>query len=379
MFYRSVRNGGEDYPIAVNLAGYGAPTVEGVAGMFYVDLDSEDIYKCLGGTDWVKIQFSAIYIGAIPPEDTKYILWIDTSVVPSPIKYKNESGVWVKTSGGSGSGESGSAEIPTVDLVALGLPVIDVEGEAVTLETDTTEIRAALEAGAVRFTANISYRGLEFNGATFTMHDIAGGLCSYAFDALGGMPMMLNLTFKEGSISANCTLLATGNGEGGDTPTEDIPTFDLANLGLPAVPTDGTSVGAQMDTAQITAALDKGPVKFAVKFLFSGMEMPAEVIMSKVSADALGTYICAYTLDFDGLPMIFNLIIQEGIVGAYYTSLTKASVPATSIDLSGLDTTGQIVETYADGSTKTTTIESDANGNPVKITDADGNVTTLTW
>jgi YD repeat-containing protein len=50
----------------------------------------------------------------------------------------------------------------------------------------------------------------------------------------------------------------------------------------------------------------------------------------------------------------------------------------TSIDLSGLDD-GEVVETFSDGTTKTTTIEYDADGNPVKITDGDGNVTVLTW
>ena len=52
-------------------------------------------------------------------------------------------------------------------------------------------------------------------------------------------------------------------------------------------------------------------------------------------------------------------------------------IPKT-IDLSRLDD-GEIVETFSDGSTKTTTIEYDADGNPVKITDGDGNVTDLTW
>lgn len=50
----------------------------------------------------------------------------------------------------------------------------------------------------------------------------------------------------------------------------------------------------------------------------------------------------------------------------------------TSIDLSGLDD-GEVVETFSDGSTKTTTIEYDADGNPVKITDGDGNETVITW
>lgn len=52
---------------------------------------------------------------------------------------------------------------------------------------------------------------------------------------------------------------------------------------------------------------------------------------------------------------------------------------ATSIDLSAYESNGQIVETYEDGSTKTTTVEFDAIGNPIKITDANGKVTVLTW
>ena len=50
-----------------------------------------------------------------------------------------------------------------------------------------------------------------------------------------------------------------------------------------------------------------------------------------------------------------------------------------AINLSALDTDGTIVEEYADGTTKTTTMEFDDDGNPVKITDGDGNVTELTW
>ena len=56
----------------------------------------------------------------------------------------------------------------------------------------------------------------------------------------------------------------------------------------------------------------------------------------------------------------------------------KFAVP-TSIDLTALETEGKIVETFADDSTKTTTVEFDADGNPVKMTDEDGNETVLTW
>ena len=51
----------------------------------------------------------------------------------------------------------------------------------------------------------------------------------------------------------------------------------------------------------------------------------------------------------------------------------------TSIDLTGLDGLGRIVETFDDGSTKITTIEFDVHRNPVKITYEDGSETVLTW
>lgn len=61
------------------------------------------------------------------------------------------------------------------------------------------------------------------------------------------------------------------------------------------------------------------------------------------------------------------------------TAINELYKVATSIDLSAYESNGQIVETYEDGSTKTTTVEFDAIGNPIKITDANGNVTVLTW
>lgn len=49
------------------------------------------------------------------------------------------------------------------------------------------------------------------------------------------------------------------------------------------------------------------------------------------------------------------------------------------IDMTGFEADGIIVEIFTDGSTKTTTMEFDENGNPIKITDGDGNITNLTW
>ncbi len=58
--------------------------------------------------------------------------------------------------------------------------------------------------------------------------------------------------------------------------------------------------------------------------------------------------------------------------------LPAEAVPVT-IDLSGYESNGKIIETFADGSTETTTMTFDSEGRPSTITDNNGNVTTLTW
>lgn len=69
--------------------------------------------------------------------------------------------------------------------------------------------------------------------------------------------------------------------------------------------------------------------------------------------------------------------LEQAIMTLYTAMASALAVPA-SVDMSGFDS-GTIVETFADGSTKTTTIEFDADGNPIKIRDGDGRVTTYTW
>lgn len=51
----------------------------------------------------------------------------------------------------------------------------------------------------------------------------------------------------------------------------------------------------------------------------------------------------------------------------------------TAVDLSKYDSDGIIEETYSDGSVITYTMEFDTDGNPIRITDSNGNETVLTW
>lgn len=88
-----------------------------------------------------------------------------------------------------------------------------------------------------------------------------------------------------------------------------------------------------------------------------------------------------------------NSVPAEYAVGVFYEEvkpldakflpmdeIKEAVAPkVTSIDLTNFESNGTIVETYADGSTITYTMEFDADGNPIKVTDSNGNETVLTW
>lgn len=175
----------------------------------------------------------------------------------------------------------------------------------------------------------------------------------------------------------------TGVAAGGNGGSEyEIPTFNLAALGLPSIAPNGEYVMAEFDTTELMGALDKGAVKFVAQFNM-GAEVSATLVLNPAYAPVLGGYSCTSLNDFEGILLITTVSVSEGFIAAKCTPMDDAigggTTQPTAIDLSGLDTNGTIVETYADGTSKTTTIEFDANGTPTKITDGDGNVTTLTW
>lgn len=89
-----------------------------------------------------------------------------------------------------------------------------------------------------------------------------------------------------------------------------------------------------------------------------------------ITADSDGTYVDCNRLT--------SLVGPKGDKGDSGGSGSGGGVPAASVDLTNFETNGTIVETYADGSTITYTMEFDEDKNPVKITDSNGNVTTLT-
>ena len=74
-----------------------------------------------------------------------------------------------------------------------------------------------------------------------------------------------------------------------------------------------------------------------------------------------------------------KVVLAEEVVKKIDEKYLPAEAVPVTIDLSGYESNGKIIETFADGSTETTIIEFDSTGRPSTITDKNGNVTTLTW
>lgn len=73
------------------------------------------------------------------------------------------------------------------------------------------------------------------------------------------------------------------------------------------------------------------------------------------------------------------LQVVEGAWTPVWPDTEAGDAVPVHIDLSNYKTQGTIVETFADNSTKTTTVTFDSEGRPSTITDPNGNITTLNW
>lgn len=268
------------------------------------------------------------------------------------------------------SGVPAASAIPVFDLTALGLGNVALDGEEVSVETDTSAIMAALENGSVKFSFQVGF-GEEVGQLSFipTSCSVQGAmyLCNAAVDFDG--KILVSIAVLEGAVAVWISALE------GASDTE-ITSFDLAALGLRSIRLDGSEAILQTDTTAIIAALEKGPVRFSFNLasLVGGEDTPLTIMPNAVGGG--GQWMCTAVFDL-GEKLLATIHIGEGILAAWVSDF-KESV-ATNIDMSTFDTNGKITETYSDGSTKTTTIEFDENGQPIKITDGNGNVTALTW
>lgn len=95
----------------------------------------------------------------------------------------------------------------------------------------------------------------------------------------------------------------------------EIPFFDLAAMGLPAVPADETTVSVEADYSAILAALSRGPVKFRV-LANIGAEFTVEFVATGTTVVGAGTGVAAMMHD-SGMVLVFCMGFVNGTISAY--------------------------------------------------------------
>ena len=166
----------------------------------------------------------------------------------------------------------------------------------------------------------------------------------------------------------------------------EIPVFDFTSKGMEAVGISGGMTRWGGDTTELFEALNKGAVTFVLPIVMDGVTMAGYCTMHSFT-DGASMHQCI-GLFYSGRDLIYIIVnVTEGRVqviaqpaSTMVESLIElANKPAPAVDLTAFESDGIIVETYADGSTVTTTMERNAEGKITKITDSNGNETVLTW
>ena len=128
--------------------------------------------------------------------------------------------------------------------------------------------------------------------------------------------------------------------------------------------------------AEISTASGEGKFIYGT-FGIEGIAMYAPFVGVIAAEEVFALFECTVSLMAAKLSI---LVLEGGTVEVQMSEIGGDSeTPPTQVDLTRLDSDGVIEESYADGSVKTTTLEYDTTGNPVKITDGDGNVTEIVW
>ena len=222
----------------------------------------------------------------------------------------------------------GSAEFQIFDLTALGLPPLEI-GKGQTLTTDTTEIMAALNKGIVAFGLDIVRESgtIHYNVTTNILNANGTYFCYYTGSNSNEQETI--------SIAVGTGIIIVG-----------VNVTPIGDSVAPHIGDNGNWFIGDTDTG-VKAVGENGK---------------------------------------DGIDGKDGVTPHIGANGNWFIGDTDTGVaaggdgaePPTAIDISEFDANGTIVETYADGTSKTTTMEFDDKGNPIKVTDGDGNVTELT-
>jgi hypothetical protein len=100
----------------------------------------------------------------------------------------------------------------------------------------------------------------------------------------------------------------------------EIPTFDLAALGLSTIIPNGQYVQLETDTTDIIAALEKGAVKFIVAFNM-GANITVSLVLNPACVLANGQYSCTCMNEFNDAVLITTIDVGDGLIAAKCTPM----------------------------------------------------------
>lgn len=194
--------------------------------------------------------------------------------------------------------------------------------------------------------------------------------------------------FTDGEVLYAHQLIAMEDGilELEENLSDGIPVFDFTSQGMDTIDVSGSSVQWQGDTTELFNALNKGAVTFVLPITMDGVSMSARCTMhSFTDGENMHQCVGLFYSETDMIYIIVNVMMGAIQVLAapmsYAVQLVVENMfnkTPVEVDLTAFESDGIIVETYADGSTVTTTMERNAEGKVTKITDSNGNETVLT-
>ena len=184
------------------------------------------------------------------------------------------------------------------------------------IDANTIYLRKGNEKNGDRYSEHLFVPTVPSDDATKKYDESEG-----AWERIGGQQTSSGIHIGPDAPTGGETVWVDTDEEATVGASGEIPFFDLAEMGLPEVPGNGTTANLTVDTTEIKSALDNGCVKFAVNAEDTGR---VEIVMNKYSVDAYGIYLCLYNTP-DGA---FMLMIADGAIQASIIPLS--SLPAVS-------------------------------------------------
>ena len=296
---------------------------------------------------------------------TNTVTFSDGSVLNVKNGAKGEKGEKGDTGDGDGGSGGGTMAVTFSDVTFND----DMTGSGTASHT-TTEIKAAHEGGQYVYAEFDMGDGVPYYVPLMAVvPDDTGWIAVFAL-ALGGEVLHIMVADSKEALFQMISAETGGSGE-----TEIFP----VNFTV-----DSTNMTATCDVPfnDINSAVEDGKFVYGT-FTYMGFPVRIPFVYIGVGNNNQAFALFEGTYELMSLKIILlvnaNDTVEAQVIPITSDDTEDSDVPPTSVDLSALDTTGEIVETYADGTVKTTTIEYDDDGNPVKITDGDGNVTVLVW